>query len=131
LVKSSSENVLPDADGVAAMFYGTLFKLDPSLRDLFRGGITEQGRKLVTMLHTAVAGLDDLDAIAPAMQQLGVRHARYGVSSEDYATVGAALIWTLGQRLGDGFTDEVKDAWTEDYTLLAKTMKDAAGRVAA
>jgi hemoglobin-like flavoprotein len=41
------------------------------------------------------------------------------------------LIWTLGQGLGDAFTEEVKDAWLEAYTLLATTMKDAAAKVAA
>ena len=30
--------------------------------------------------------------VVPAAQELGRRHAGYGVKDEDYATVGAALI---------------------------------------
>ena len=52
------------------------------------------------------------------------------MKDEHYDTVGAALLWTLGQGLGDGFTPEVSEAWTEAYTLLASTMKTAAATAA-
>ena len=80
----------------------------------------------MAMLATAVNGLDHLDEIVPAVRNLGVRHIDYGTAAEDYDTVGEALLWTLGQGLGDAFTPEVKAAWTEAYVLLATTMKDAA-----
>jgi hypothetical protein len=37
-----------------------------------------------------------------------------------------ALVWTLGQGLGEAFTPEVEEAWVAAYGVLAKTMKDAA-----
>jgi hemoglobin-like flavoprotein len=37
--------------------------------------------------------------------------------------VAIALLWTLEQALGHSFTDDVRDAWTSAYTLLADTMK--------
>ena len=40
-----------------------------------------------------------------------------------YATVGAALLWTLEQGLGQAFTSDVRDAWTKTYTLLSSAMK--------
>ena len=48
-----------------------------------------------------------------------------------YDTVAAALVWTLGQGLGEQFTPELRDAWVAAYGVLAKTMKDAAATVAA
>ena len=45
--------------------------------------------------------------------------------------VAAALLWTLGQGLGDDFTGEVEDAWTEAYVILSGVMKDAAKEAAA
>ena len=48
-----------------------------------------------------------------------------------YDTVGEALLWTLGQGLGDDFTEEVKAAWVLVYTTLATLMKDAAAAKAA
>lgn len=114
------------ADQAAALFYDKLFSLDPSLKDLFKGDMVEQGKKLMSTIGVAVRGLSRLDTIVPAVQQLGVRHAGYGVKDEDYDTVAAALLWTLGQGLGEAFTDDLKQSWTDAYTLLATTMKDAA-----
>ena len=70
--------------------------------------------------------LDKLDQIVPAVQALGRRHAGYGVREEHYATVGAALLWTLDRGLGDAFTPEVRDAWADAYGILATVMIEAA-----
>lgn len=126
LVKDSFRKVVPIADQAAALFYARLFELDPSLRPMFRGDMREQGRKLMAMIATAVAALDRLESVVPAVRQLGVRHVDYGVTEEHYATVGAALLWTLEKGLGAEFTPAVKAAWVSTYTLLANTMLDAA-----
>lgn len=102
LVKTSWGKVLPIADTAASLFYGKLFELDPSLKPLFKDNMREQGRKLTGMIGTAVSGLDRLDEIVPAVRDLGVRHDRYGVTAKHYDTVGAALLWTLSQGLGEG-----------------------------
>ena len=129
LVQNSFEQVLPIADVAAELFYGRLFELDPSLRPLFRGDMKEQGRALMSMIKVAVAGLNNLEKIVPAVQSLGRRHAAYGVTDAHYDTVAAALLWTLEQGLGEAFTPEVKGAWVEVYTILAMTMKEAAADV--
>jgi hemoglobin-like flavoprotein len=126
LVQESFAKVVPIAEQAAALFYQNLFDKDPSLKPLFKGDMAEQGKKLMKMIATAVNGLDRLDAIVPAVQDLGRRHAYYGVKSEHYDTVGAALLQTLEQGLGAAFTPAVKQAWTTVYVLLATTMKDAA-----
>jgi hemoglobin-like flavoprotein len=67
------------------------------------------------------------------VQDLGRRHATYGVQPRHYETLGAALLWTLEQGLGAAFTQPVKAAWTEVYTVLSSVMKkgaDGFGRVA-
>jgi hemoglobin-like flavoprotein len=126
LVQQTWKQVDPIREQAAALFYGRLFELDPSLRPLFKGDMAEQGRKLMNMLATAAMGLDRLDGIVGEVQALGRRHVAYGVQDAHYDTVGAALLWTLEQGLGDAFTPQVKTAWAEAYTLLADTMKQAA-----
>ena len=130
LVQDSWAAVQPIADAAAAMFYGRLFEQAPEVRDMFRGDMEEQGRKLMTMIDVAVGGLGRLDEIVPAVRRLGVRHAGYGVRDEHYEIVGAALLWTLEQGLGEEFTGEVADAWADAYALLATTMRDAASEAA-
>lgn len=131
LVQDSFAKVAPIADKAAEIFYNKLFELDPGLRALFKADITEQGKKLMTMISTAVGGLNHLDKIVPAVQDLGRRHADYGVTSEHYDTVATALLYTLEAGLGDAWTPDVKDAWIAVYVLLSKTMQDAAAEATA
>jgi hemoglobin-like flavoprotein len=126
LVQQSWAKVVPIADTAAALFYARLFELDPSLRPLFSTDIKEQGKKLMQMISVAVRGLEDLDALVPAVQALGRRHGGYGVKDEHYATVAAALLWTLEKGLGESWNAELQDAWIAVYTVLAGTMKQAA-----
>jgi hemoglobin-like flavoprotein len=126
LVQSSFGKVAPIADVAATLFYTRLFELDPSLRRLFRGALDEQGRKLMQMLGVAVAGLDHLEALVPAVEALGRRHAAYGVTEAHYATVASALLWTLEQGLGEDFTPQVRAAWVAVYAVLADVMQHAA-----
>ena len=123
LVQRTFSQVMPIADTAAKLFYGRLFELDPSLRSLFKSDMNEQGRKLMQMIGMAVNGLDNLDTLLPAVRDLGRRHVGYGVLDAHYETVGEALLWTLGQGLGDKFTPEVEEAWVETYATLAEVMK--------
>jgi hemoglobin-like flavoprotein len=77
-------------------------------------------------LTVVVKSLDRLDQLVPAIEALGRRHAGYGVRPEHYETVGAALLWTLGQGLGEAFTSDVERAWTQAYSTLASVMIAAA-----
>ena len=129
LVQTSFAQVVPIADTAATLFYRRLFELDPALRLLFPSDLTEQGRKLMTMLRVVVTGLSRLETIRPAVEALGRRHVAYGVTEAHYATVGAALLWTLAQGLGEAFTAETAAAWGAAYTLLAETMQAAAATV--
>lgn len=124
LVRSSTEQV-------AEIFYGRLFEIAPGVRSFFPEDLKPQGRKLMTMLATVVDGLENLDELVPAVQDLGRRHIGYGTLPEHYDAVGAALLWTLEQGLGDAWTPPAKDAWTTAYTVLATVMKAAAAEAKA
>ena len=123
LVQSSWQQVVPIKDQAAELFYQKLFELDPKLKTLFKNDMTEQRRKLMNMLDTAVRGLKNPDAIVPAVRDLGKRHVGYGVKDKDYDTVATALLWTLEKGLGAGFTAETRNAWIAAYSLLTSVMK--------
>jgi hemoglobin-like flavoprotein len=81
LVQTSFASVRSIADTAAALFYGRLFELDPSLRRLCHGNMRIQGRMFMAMLEYIVAGLHRPETIMPAVQELGRRHADYGMQS--------------------------------------------------
>jgi hemoglobin-like flavoprotein len=126
LVQASFAEVAAIADAAAALFYENLFRRDPSLRPMFRGDMAQQGAKLMQMIAVAVNRLGNPEALVPMLEQLGRRHADYGVTDAHYDTVGAALIDTLAAGLGASFTDDVRIAWSEVYGFIADTMRKAA-----
>jgi hemoglobin-like flavoprotein len=126
LIKLTWSRVVPIKETAAGLFYGKLFELDPSVRPMFKGDIKEQGAKLMATLNVVVESLDKLDQVVPVAKELAIRHVPYGVKPGHYDTVGEALLWTLEQGLGTGFTADVKQAWAKAYTTLAGVMKEAA-----
>ena len=126
LVQVTFAQVVPIAATIADLFYGRLFEIAPHLRPVFPENRSEQKEQLMAVLRAAVAGLDNLDTLAPAVSALGRRHAGYGLKAQHYVLVGSALLWTLEKALGETFTSEVKDAWASAYILLWTTMTDAA-----
>ena len=126
LVQKSFAKVAPVAEQAAEMFYARLFELDASVKQLFTGDMKEQGKRLMAMISVAVKGLDHIEDLVPAVQELGRRHVDYGVHQDHYATVGVALLGTLEKMLGEDFPSEVKEAWSSVYKLLATTMMNAA-----
>jgi hemoglobin-like flavoprotein len=108
---------------VSLLFYGRLFDLDPSLRQLFKIDMKEQSKKLVATLDTLVEGIDDWEKIVPVLRELGQRHVGYGVKEQHYNTVCSALVWAFGQALQPGFDDEVRAAWTAVIQAVNEQMK--------
>lgn len=131
LVQQSWRQLADIRAKVGGLFYDQLFSLDPSLGLLFRGDLREQGDMLVSMIDSAVEGLDNTGPLLLTLALLGMRHAGYGVRGHDYDTVGRALLATLSLALGEKFTSEVQAAWVEAYTLLANTMQRGAIETAA
>ena len=123
LVQHSFSLVEPIAEQAADIFYDSLFKIDPSLKPLFKNNIKVQGRKLITMLKAAVQGLEDLDALVPVLKQLAQRHNDYGVKKSHFTPVGNALLYTLKTGLGREYTEEVRQAWIVVIHIVANTMK--------
>jgi hemoglobin-like flavoprotein len=131
LVQKTWRKVQPIGDTAAELFYGKLFSLDPQVRALFKNDLREQGRNLTAMISVAVHWLARPEKIVIAIQQLGRRHAAYGVQPRHYEVVAVALLWMLESCLGEAFTPEARAAWTAAYDMLARTMQEAAAAHAA
>jgi len=110
-------------EGVTETFYNRMWEIDPTTKPLFaRSNMKAQAQMLAVTIDVAVKHLRHPDILIPILQDLGKRHCRYGVRKSDYNPGGEALLWTLQHYLGDGFTPEVKEAWTGVWTTIANTM---------
>jgi nitric oxide dioxygenase len=81
-----------------------------------------QYQKLVDMLDTIVERLEKLDELKGDIVAMAKRHNDYGVKSHHYNLVGRALLCTLQKALGKEWTDEVRSAWINCYSILSGTM---------
>jgi hemoglobin-like flavoprotein len=127
LVQDTFRHVVPIKEKAAELFYARLWETDPSTVPLFaKSDMALQGQKLMAALAMVVSSLKQPEKVVPVAQDMAKRHLAYGVTQAQYGSVGAALLWTLGQGLGPAFTPEVEGAWTAAYTLLSKVMTDAA-----
>jgi hemoglobin-like flavoprotein len=135
LIQESWAHVALTADTATTLFYNRLLELDPELHDivvstdklfaknnLVKSDLHEQSNLLIQTLSFAVKELGNPQQLLPAVEQLGKRSVRYGVKESHYETVGAALLWTLEKCLCGVFTPEVREAWTQTYSLLSTVM---------
>lgn len=81
-------------------------------------------RGVIRTVNAAVDLLEagNMDELVKILKALGARHATYDVKEVHYPIVGEALLDTLGKALGEGFTPEVKEAWTGVYGIITNTM---------
>ena len=130
LVIDSWTALAPKRDAIGAIFYRRLFEIDPDLRQLFAHvQMDDQMKKLVSMLDLVVHWIDLPERLVPVLKQLGERHTKYGVREEHYSKVGTALLGTLEEGLGNGFTPEVRGAWTEAFVLISSLMRRGAAKI--
>lgn len=126
LVRVTWQRVQPMRAAAADLFYTRLFAIAPEVRPMFKREIQAQGAMLMATLDTVVASLDRLDDVLPTAERLARRHVAYGVQAHHYDAVGAALLWTLQQGLGDALTPAAQRAWQAAYGALAGAMQHAA-----
>jgi nitric oxide dioxygenase len=126
LVQDSFALIVPRRAEASAVFYERLFALAPETRVLFKGDLTDQGRKLMQVLATIVRNLHDLGPLLDSVEYLAQRHVGFGVRDDHYAIVGQVLIETLHECLGDNFTPQTERAWGYAYTILSGRMIRAA-----
>ena len=126
LVRTSFDAMRDQAAPLGLLFYGKLFELDPSARALFHIDLQDQVRKLMDTLAWVVQSLDEFDAMADRLAELGRQHAGYGVRASQYDSVIAALLFAFAQALGPDFDPATRDAWRAALTAVSAAMKNGA-----
>ncbi len=58
------------------------------------------------------------------MKKIGQVHVNTNVKPEHYPIVGQNLLIAIKEVLGDAATDEVLNAWSEAYGVIAKVFID-------
>lgn len=119
LVQATYPKLIDNIDTATVIFFDHLFQIDPSLKALFIGEMSVQGRKMIQTLLVIVNTLNDPDSVGTVIQETSLRHVTYGVKAEYYQPVGRALIATIRESLGAECTPEVEAAWAAAVELVS------------
>ena len=117
-------------DDVALFFYSYLFVMHPETREMFPPAMIRQRDRLVAALGHIVSHVDQVDTLAPFLQDLGRDHRKFGALSGHYPAVGQALIATLRHFSGLAWSDKLEADWVAAYGIVADTMSAAAEQAA-
>ncbi|MGJ5815152.1 globin family protein [Paludibaculum fermentans] len=118
LVQASYAALKPISIEAGVIFFHRLFAVEPSLRYVFCAPVEEQAQKLMRVIAVAVRSLDFMDN--------STNTSTPGAGEHIPDAVGACLLWTLQQALGEKFTSEVREAWLSLCGLVSSTLQRGA-----
>jgi nitric oxide dioxygenase len=105
--------------------YSRMFQ-NPDIRDLFNqshhGDAGSQPRALTGAILAYASNIENLAALAPAVERIAQKHVGLQILPEHYPHVGEALLGAIKAVLGDAATKEILDAWGEAYWFLANIL---------
>lgn len=112
--------------------YARMFQ-NPEIRDLFNqshhGDAGSQPRALTGAILAYANNIDNLDALAPAVERIAQKHVGLQILPEHYPHVADALLGAIKAVLGDAATPEILEAWGKAYWFLATILIAREGRV--
>lgn len=118
VVQASWQKVAKHQEDVATVFYQRLFELAPELRQFYQSDIQQFGRSLMRNLDLAVTSLGQFKLLMPMLSDFATKNLGSGIKNKDETAARNAMLWTLERCLADSFTQEVRTAWNEAFSLL-------------
>ncbi|RXF70916.1 NO-inducible flavohemoprotein [Hansschlegelia zhihuaiae] len=116
-----------EAHGLAVTrrMYERMFQ-NPDIRDLFNqshhGETGSQPHALAAAVLAYARNIDNLDALAGAVERIAQKHVGLNILPEHYPYVADALLAAIEDVLGDAATPEILAAWGEAYWFLADVL---------
>ncbi|OCC23364.1 nitric oxide dioxygenase [Croceicoccus estronivorus] len=122
LVKATVPALEAHGLDIVREMYARMFE-NPDIRDLFNqshhGDAGSQPRALTGAILAYASNIENLAALAPAVERIAQKHVGLQILPEHYPHVGAALLGAIKTVLGDAATPEILDAWAKAYGFLA------------
>ncbi|WP_186755912.1 adenylate/guanylate cyclase domain-containing protein [Echinicola salinicaeni] len=124
-VQASLDLLLKNEDRFAQRFYDKLFIKAPSVQQLFKKNMLEQGRMLTHMLSGIIYSLSRPEHLKMGLHKLGKQHIRYGVKKEYYPILKEVMLESIKEELGDAHNENVQKAWENAIDMVTGLMKES------
>ena len=122
LVESSWEQMNSTSIQSATLCLINLSATDAIIASLFKNDGIVRSLETLQGITYVVGCLDQPERLRPYLGSLGRLLRLYGVNASHQQIVGAALLQTLGQSLGDKFTPAHRGAWAVAYSFITGIM---------
>lgn len=122
LVQASWEEMASGSVQSATLCLINLCATDPTIASLFKKDGIHRSLETMQGITYVVGCLDQPERLKPYLGSLGQLLREHGVNESHQQMVGAALLQTLRQSLGDQFTPVHHEAWAIAYDLIATIM---------
>jgi len=122
IIKSTIPVLEEHGVAITTRLYKNLFVAHPELLNIFNHANQAQGRQqaaLAKSIYAAAVHIDNLEEILPAVVPIAHKHVSLGILPEHYPIVGEYLLKAMKEVLGDAATNEIIDAWEQDYGVIA------------
>jgi nitric oxide dioxygenase len=125
-VKASAPVLADHGPEITKVMYRRLFQ-DEHIRALFNHANQGESGTQVHALSAAIVAyaqnIDNLGALAGAVERIAQKHIGYHILPEHYPFVAEALLGAIAEVLGSAATPELIGAWGEAYWFLAEVLK--------
>nr|BAV56274.1 hypothetical protein [Lysobacter sp. RH2180-5] len=126
VVRATVPALAAHGHAITTAMYRRLFR-DERIAALFnhanQGGDNAQAHALAGAILAYAQHIDDLPALAGALERIAHKHVGYHILPEHYPFVARALLGAIEEVLGDAATPPVLAAWGEAYWFLADLLK--------
>jgi hemoglobin-like flavoprotein len=124
IIKATAPVLVQHGVAITTRMYERLF-VDAEIKALFDQAAQasgEQPRRLAAAIVAFAQNVDNLPALASAVERMARRHVETRVRQEHYPSVANALLPAIRDVLGEAATDEILAAWGEAYWFLADVL---------
>jgi nitric oxide dioxygenase len=122
IVKATAPVLEQHGEALTRHFYKRMFSHNPEVAPFFnpahQAGGTQQ-KALAAAICAYAANIDNLEVLGGAVELIAQKHASLRILPEHYPIVGANLLASIREVLGEAATEEIIGAWAEAYGFLA------------
>jgi len=122
IVKATVPALAQYGTDITRAMYVRLFQ-DDHIAALFnhshQGSDGSQTKVLAQAILAYASNIDNLGALAGAVERIAQKHVGLQILPEHYPYVGKALLGAIGDVLGEAATPEIMNAWGEAFWFLA------------
>ncbi|XP_041351125.1 neuroglobin-like [Gigantopelta aegis] len=138
LVAESWSHIEADMNRVGVVMFMKLFETHPDVQDVFEpfkgksmedlkysNQLRSHALRVMGTVEKCLARINEPKKLQDMLHDLGSRHVMYSAKVDYIDLIGPQFIWAIEPVLGDKWTPELEQAWSDLFKFISHIMKEA------